>query len=70
MQRGGSPTAMDRVLASRLGHAAVVALVEGKKDLMAGIVNQKIEYTPFEKAIKHNDKLNMDLLYLAELLAS
>ena len=70
VQRGGSPSAMDRVLASRLGWAAVNALVEGKKDVMVGIVNKEIEYTPFSQATKHHDKLNMDLLQLAELLAS
>ncbi|MBL4625110.1 MAG: 6-phosphofructokinase [Flavobacteriales bacterium] len=70
VQRGGSPSAMDRVLASQLGLAAVNALLDGKKGVMVGIVNKEIQYTPFERATKHHDKLNMDLLHLAELLAS
>ena len=70
VQRGGSPSAMDRVLASRLGSGAVDALIEGKNNVMVGVVNKEIVYTPFAQAIKHHDKLNMDLLRLAELLAT
>ncbi|MBL4652316.1 MAG: 6-phosphofructokinase [Flavobacteriales bacterium] len=70
VQRGGSPSAMDRVLASRLGSAAVKALLDGKKDVMVGVVNKEIAFTPFSRATKHHNKLNMDLLQLAELLAS
>jgi len=69
IQRGGSPSAMDRVLASRLGNAAVNALIEGKTNVMIGVVNKNIAFTPFEKAIKHNQKINMDLLTLAEILS-
>lgn len=69
IQRGGSPSALDRVLASQMGNAAVNALLEGKTNVMVGIVNKQITYTPFEKAIKHNNKINMDLLTLAEILS-
>ena len=69
IQRGGSPSAMDRVLASRLGNAAVNALIAGQINVMIGIINKNIAFTPFEKAIKHNQKINMDLLTLAEILA-
>ena len=69
IQRGGSPSALDRVLASHLGNAAVNALMEGKTNLMVGVVNKKIEYTPFDKAIKHHQTINMDLLKLAEVLS-
>ncbi|MCI5056282.1 MAG: 6-phosphofructokinase [Flavobacteriales bacterium] len=69
VQRGGSPTAMDRVLASRLGNAAVTALLAGKRDVMLGIVNKNIEETPFDKATKHHDKLNTQLIDLVEVLS-
>lgn len=69
IQRGGSPSAMDRVLASRLGNAAVNALLDGKSNVMIGIVNKNIAFTPFEKSIKHTQEINMDLLTLAEVLS-
>ena len=69
IQRGGSPSAMDRVLASRLGHAAVKALLDGDHGVMLGIVNRKIHLTPFEKAIKHTEKLDKNLLDLAKVLS-
>jgi 6-phosphofructokinase 1 len=47
LQRGGSPTAMDRVLASRMGHSAVKALMRGEGGVALGIINDKITYTPF-----------------------
>lgn len=68
LQRGGSPTAMDRVLASRLGFAAVETLLDGKENVMVGVINNKIESTPFEDAIKKEKKLNEDLLQMAEIL--
>lgn len=70
IQRGGSPSALDRVLASRLGNAAVNALLEGKTNMMVGVLHKDISYIPFEKAIKHHQKLKMDLLELAEVLSS
>ena len=69
IQRGGSPSAADRVLASILGKAAVEALLEGRKNEMAGVINRKVAFTSFEKAIKHHQKINKDLLHLAESLA-
>ncbi len=69
MQRGGSPSAMDRILASRLGHAAVAGLLNGRKNEMVGVINGKITYTPFEKAIKHHKSVNRNLLNLAEVLS-
>lgn len=70
MQRGGSPSAMDRVLASRLGVASVEALIAGEKGLMIGVVNNKITFTSFEKAIKHHKSLHKDLLDLANILGN
>ena len=69
IQRGGSPSAADRVLASMLGRAAVEALLEGRKNEMVGVINRKIAFTSFEKAIKHHQKINKNLLHLAELLS-
>lgn len=69
LQRGGSPTCLDRVLASRLGFAAVEALFEGKENVMVGIINNQVSYTPFEEAIKDVKPLNPDLVRMAEILA-
>jgi 6-phosphofructokinase 1 len=69
IQRGGNPSAFDRVLASRLGAGAVSALLEGRKGEMIGLVNKELVFTPFEKAVKHHKELNKQLLSLAEILA-
>jgi 6-phosphofructokinase 1 len=70
IQRGGNPTCMERVNASLLGYNAVIALMNGHKNEMIGIVNKKITYTPFVNAIKHHDKLNEDLVKMLEILSS
>lgn len=69
LQRGGSPTAMDRVLASRMGHSAVKALIRGEGGVALGIINDKITFTPFSDAISKNKNLNKDLVKMAEILA-
>ena len=69
LQRGGSPTCMERVLASRLGMEAVKALMKGKKNIMVGQVHKKIVYTSFDKSIKHNQELNPILLEMVEILS-
>ena len=69
-QRGGSPSALDRMLASQLGHEAVNALLADKHSVMVGIVNKEVVYTPFEQSIKHHEKVNTDFLKLAEILAA
>ncbi len=69
IQRGGAPSCMDRVLASRLGVAAVEALMEGRTCEMIGIVNQKIHFTPFSSAIKHNKDVNSELLKIVDILS-
>jgi 6-phosphofructokinase 1 len=58
------------MLASELGNEAVIALLQGKHSVMVGIVNNEVCYTPFEQAIKHNEKVNTDFLKLAEILAA
>jgi 6-phosphofructokinase 1 len=69
LQRGGSPSASDRVLATKLGYGAVEGLLKGKANVMAGSINQKIEYTSFDDAINKKKKPNENLLELAEILA-
>lgn len=69
IQRGGAPTCADRVLASRLGHAAVEALRSGKTQVMAGIVNGKLVYTPFAEAVKQNANMSKDMLEMIRVLA-
>lgn len=69
IQRGGNPTCMDRVNSSRMGFAAVEALMNGKKNIMIGIINNKISYTPFENAVKHIQELHPDLVKMMKVLA-
>ncbi len=68
LQRGGSPTAQDRVLASRLGHAAVEGLMAGQRNVMVGQVNSDIVFTDFNEAIHKYKPFNQDLLQMAEIL--
>ncbi|MDR3272491.1 MAG: 6-phosphofructokinase [Flavobacteriaceae bacterium] len=69
IQRGGTPTVADRVLASRLGLAAVEGLMEGKSNVMAGIQSNKVVFTPIEEAIKKQNEIDKDLIKLADILA-
>ncbi|MCT2407557.1 6-phosphofructokinase [Chryseobacterium antibioticum] len=69
IQRGGSPSCADRVLASRLGYGAVVGLMEGKTNVMAGMRSNDMVYTPIEEAIKKHNEINKDLLLISEILA-
>jgi 6-phosphofructokinase 1 len=62
LQRGGSPTAQDRILASRMGAAAVDALLDGQRNVMVGDANDEIVYVPFSKAIKKHKPIDRDLL--------
>ena len=61
LQRGGSPTAHDRILASRMGAAAIDALLEDQRNVMIGVANDEIVYVPFTKAIKKDKPINRDL---------
>jgi 6-phosphofructokinase 1 len=69
VQRGGSPTAQDRMLSSILGYASVKALKEGKSGVMAGLINKRIVFTPFEEAIKNKKGMILDLLEMSRVLA-
>ncbi len=69
LQRGGSPTTLDRVLASRLGVAAVEGLREGQSDVMVGMVNSKVQYTPIHEAIKIEKRLDDEEFRIAKILS-
>ena len=69
IQRGGNPSAMDRVNASRIGFASVEALLSGKRNVMTGIINKNIVFTPFKKAVKHIQKPDETLLRMITVLA-
>ena len=70
LQRGGSPTASDRILASRLGVAAIESLLEGQRNIMLGLRNNEIVYIPFTKAIKDDKPLDKDVVRAQEIMAS
>ncbi len=69
IQRGGSPSFADRVLASRLGHAAVNALITGNTQVMAGIVNDRVLFTPFDKVVKGNTPISPDMIDMIRVLS-
>lgn len=70
IQRGGSPSNMDRLIASRMGYSAVECLIEGKNNVMVGIVNNKMHYTPLDNAIKAKQKISEEWLKIVKILAS
>ncbi|RFS25036.1 6-phosphofructokinase [Chitinophaga silvatica] len=70
IQRGGAPTCTDRILASRLGYAAVDALLEGVHNVMIGVVNDKIHYTPLDKAVKAKQEIDPEWFKIVKILAS
>jgi 6-phosphofructokinase 1 len=69
IQRGGSPSAFDRILASRLGLGALEGLLAGHKNEMAGIVNDQLVYTAFHDTITKKKEINPDLLRLSGILS-
>ena len=69
IQRGGSPSAYDRILASGLGYQAVLGLMDGRTGEMVGSVDREIVFTSFEKTIKHHNKINLELKNIAEILS-
>lgn len=70
LQRGGSPSAYDRVTASRLGYAAVEALTDDQKSVMVGLQQNQVALVPFRKAVKLHKDVNRDMLYISEVLSS
>jgi 6-phosphofructokinase 1 len=69
IQRGGSPSAFDRVLASGMGFTAVKGLLEGQRGVMVGSVNRKMVFVPFEQSIKHHQAINLEMAEMAEILS-
>ncbi|MCX6251052.1 MAG: 6-phosphofructokinase [Bacteroidetes bacterium] len=69
IQRGGPPSAGDRMLASLLGYEAVLALLNNQYNIMVGIIDKKITLTPFEKAIKNVKEIDISLLEVSRILA-
>lgn len=70
MQRGGSPSCFDRVLASRLGVKAVESLLEGKSNYMVGLNNDKVALTPLEQAIKGKTEIDRELLRVSDIMST
>lgn len=70
MQRGGSPSCFDRVLASRLGVKAVESLLEGKSNFMVGLFNDKVNLTPLEQAIKGQSKIDEELIRVSDIMTT
>ena len=68
MQRGGSPSCFDRVLATKMGVIAVERLIKGKSSKMVGIINGKIELTPLISAIKGTSKINSELIRVSKIM--
>ncbi|GGF16614.1 6-phosphofructokinase [Echinicola rosea] len=70
LQRGGSPTSYDRVLASKLGVSAVEGLMQGKCDVMAGVINNKVVYTPIKRAIVDDKEVDEEDFRVAKILST
>jgi len=70
MQRGGSPSCFDRVLASRMGVKAVESLLEGKTNYMVGLISDEITLTPLENAIKGQSKINKELIRVSDIMST
>lgn len=69
LQRGGTPTAYDRILASRLGVASIQALKEGQRNVMVGVKDEKIVYVPIARAIKWNKPIEQELINVLGILS-
>jgi 6-phosphofructokinase 1 len=69
IQRGGSPTAFDRIIASRMGQAAVEALLDGQRNVMIGIDNDQLVHVPFSQAIRDDKPIDRSLLQTVKILS-
>lgn len=69
LQRGGSPTCFDRVLASRLGVKSVELLLEGQKDIMVGLKNNQVVATPISAIVNNEHSINRELLRISDILS-
>ena len=69
LQRGGAPTAQDRILASRLGVASIEALKEGQRNIMVGIKNDQIVYVPISRAVRYTKPIDKELIKVLSILS-
>jgi 6-phosphofructokinase 1 len=70
IQRGGAPTCLDRLIASRMGYHAVESLIEGRHNVFVGIMNNKMNYIPLEKVGKKKGTINEEWMKIVKILAS
>lgn len=70
IQRGGAPSCIDRIIASRMGFHAVESLLEGRHNVFVGIQNNRMNYIPLEQAVKTKDKISDEWLSIVKILAS
>ena len=70
IQRGGSPSCIDRLIASRMGYHAVESLLEGRFNVFVGILNNKMHYIPLENAVKNKGKIGEEWMKIVKILAS
>lgn len=70
IQRGGSPSCFDRLIASRMGYSAVECLMDGKFNVFVGIVNNRMHYTPLNEAVKKKQRISEEWMKIVKILAS
>ena len=70
IQRGGSPTCLDRLIASRMGYHAVECLMQGRHNVMIGILNNKLNFVPLNKAVKAKQTISSEWMKIVKILAS
>ncbi|MGC4099757.1 6-phosphofructokinase [Ferruginibacter sp.] len=70
IQRGGSPSCADRLIASRMGYHAVESLLEGRHNVFVGIVNNKMNYTPLNEAVKKKQRISEEWMKIVKILSS
>ena len=70
IQRGGSPSCFDRLIASRMGYSAVECLIDGKYNVFVGIVNNRMHYTPLNEAVKKKQRISEEWMKIVKILAS
>ena len=70
IQRGGSPSCFDRLIASRMGYAAVECLLEGRNNVFVGIVNNRMHYIPLNEAVKKKQRISEEWMKIVKILSS
>ncbi|MFZ1528784.1 MAG: 6-phosphofructokinase [Ferruginibacter sp.] len=70
IQRGGSPTCMDRLIASRMGYHAIECLLEGRHNVFVGIIQNRIHYTPLNEAVKKKQRISEEWMKIVKILSA